>query len=205
MKKRAIIIILVFVLLVQIVNAQTKATAKGYVSITIINNPPQITSISFSPEIAYQDSIIECNPTIIDEVPDEVKVEYKWYKNSIMLDANTKTISGFEEDDYITCEATPIDVANQKGNTLTKTIQIQKTPLTTKAAMFMMNSLGVKAKTQDTIALQQQGLTAITGYVVSEMNTSVALMPILLFLVLLLVLININLTMRYIIKKKSHF
>ena len=205
MKKRIILLLTLLLIGLSSVEAENEVvTAKGYVSINIINQPPRITAISFSPQTAYQDSTLECNPTILDEDPHNIEVEYKWYKNSVLLDTSAQRLSGFKEEDYITCEATPTDSANLKGNTLTKSIKIQKTPLTTKAAMFMMNTLGAKTNTAETIALQQQGMASITGYVVGEMNTTAAMLPILLFFVLLLVLININLTMRYLIKKKSY-
>ena len=204
MKKRLVLIVVLFLVSLSNVKAEKEVvTAKGYVTINIINQPPKLISISFSPEVAYQDSVLECNPTIMDEAVDKVKVDYKWYKNGALLDANTQWLSGFEEEDYVTCEATPIDFAGLRGNTLTSSIQIQKTPMTTKAAMLMMSSLGAKANTAETIALQQQGFASITGYVVGEMNTSAAMLPILLFFVVLLVLININLTIRYLIKRSS--
>ncbi|OGM02951.1 hypothetical protein A3K72_01775 [Candidatus Woesearchaeota archaeon RBG_13_36_6] len=205
MKKSMVLLVILFLISLSSVQAENEVvTAKGYVTINIINQPPRLISLFLAPEVAYEDSVLECNPEIIDEALDKVKVDYKWYRNGALLDTKKQTLSGFEEEDYITCEATPIDAANLKGNTLTKTIQIKKTPLTTKAAMLVMNSLGAKANTAETIALQQQGMTAITGYVVGEMSTSTAMLPIFLFFVILLVLVNINLIMRYLIKRRSY-
>lgn len=201
MKK--IIMILVFVMLTANVNALIETvTDTATVSLRIINQPPRLIALTFSPKVAYQDSILQCNPEVKDEVPDKIELQYKWYINGNKI-ANTPTLDGFEEDDQITCEALALDHNGLKSNTLTRTIQIQKTPTTTKAAMFVMNALGVQTTTQKTLELQSQGMASITGFVVGEMNIGGTMLPIILFLLILVVLININLTMRYLIKKRS--
>lgn len=192
--------ILIFLILVTAVHAEVQDTA--IVTINIINQPPRITALSFSPIPAYEDSVLECKPDIVDEAPDNVEVEYKWYNNGVYF-ADAKKVDGFEEDDQLTCVAKPVDSLGLEGETVVRTIRIQKTPFATKAVMFVMGTLGVESNAQNTLALQQQGLGSITGYVVSEMTIASSLMPLLLFLILLIVLVNINLAMRYLIRKRT--
>lgn len=178
--------------------------AKAEVSLGIINQPPAIAMININPEQAYSDSKLRCEVQVIDESADEVLVEYRWYKNSIMLEEKTNELSGFEEQDQITCQATPIDKFGLRGNSKTKTIQIKETTFATKATMFMLNTIGLETTTSEIVILQQQGMASVTGYVIGEVSASTSYIPLLLFLVIVLLLVNLNIFMRYKIKQRMN-
>jgi hypothetical protein len=184
------------------------AIARGFVYVNIINNPPEITDIGFSPEVAYSDSVVECVPAVIDEVPKEVRFEYRWHINGNIVDSRENKISGFREGESVSCEALPIDVAGQRGEALSKVITIKETPLNTKVELAVFNAMGVKINAEKMLGLESQGLGAMTGYVVEEMSSSgqdASYMGILVALVLLFVLVDINLVIRYIIKRRHQY
>lgn len=181
------------------------AVAQGFVYINIINNPPEIVAIGFSPEVAYSDSVVECIPAVVDEVPKEVRFEYRWYSNGNIMDTKENKISGFNEGEGVSCEALPIDVAGQRGAAFSKVIKIEKTPLNTKVELAVLNAVGVETSTERMLGLERQGLGAMTGYVVEEIGASgqdASYIGVLVALVLLFILVDVNLAIRYIIKRR---
>lgn len=182
------------------------AVAYAHVYVYIINNPPKILDLSFAPAIAYSDSIVSCIPTVQDEAPEYVTYNFRWYRNGELIPAQTKsTLSGFGENDQITCEAVPIDSANQSGAAFSKSLTIQKTPLMAKAELLAFSAMGAKADTEKVLELNQQGLTAVTGYVISESGSGSQLpvFGLLFALLLLLLLVDINIFMRFRIKRRN--
>ena len=183
------------------------ATAQAIVMVNIINNPPMITSISFSPIVAYSDSILTCLPTVQDEAPQYVTYIFRWYSNGELLPAdNQASLSGFGEDSQITCEAIPIDVISQRGPAFSGTIKIQKTPLIAKAELATLSTIGIKTSTAKLLELNQQGIGSLTGYVVSEIGSTPNQSPyagLLVALIILILLIDLNVFIRYVIKRRA--
>ena len=205
--KKVFLLLLIFGMICSVrAIAEGQAVAQGFVYITIINNPPKITDISFSPETAYSDSVVKCIPQVIDEVPAEVEFNYRWYRNGNLLEIQTNEIQGSSENDLITCEAVPIDCASQKGAAFSKTIRIEKTPTIARAELFALNTAGIRTSTQKILELNQQGLGSITGYVVAEIGSTgqeVSYLGLLVALIVLIILVNINLVIRYVIKRRD--
>jgi hypothetical protein len=183
------------------------ATAQAIVIVNIINNPPQITSISFSPSKAYSDSILTCLPEVQDEAPQYVTYIFSWYKNSeLLLAENSASLSGFAEDNQITCEAIPLDVIDQRGPAFSATIKIQKTPFVAKAELVTLSLLGIKTTTAELLELNKQGIGSLTGYVASEIGsapTQASYVGLLAAIILLILLIDLNIFIRYIIRRRA--
>ena len=78
--------------------------------ITIGNSPPEITSVSITPNPpALQDTLV-CNVSSSDVDNDVVNVSYQWFINGNLQSSTTNSLEGpFQQNDTISCEATPDD------------------------------------------------------------------------------------------------
>lgn len=204
--KRLIVLIILLVFLILGINSvsaeKKQVKAYAYVTLTILNRPPAITSLIVTPQEAYEDSILDCKAVISDEVPEKVILHYKWYKNGVLLDEKSNNLAGFKADDKITCSAIPEDDEHAFGEEKIAEITIKSTPTTTRVIQTFVNTLGARANTEKTVELQNQGLTAITGYVVKE-SPYVNMSGLLIVLIIVLALVNIRFYLKYSIKRKE--
>ena len=78
--------------------------------ITIGNTPPEITSVSITPNPpALQDTLV-CNVSSSDIDNDFVNISYQWFINGNLQSSSTNSLEGpFQQNDTISCEATPDD------------------------------------------------------------------------------------------------
>lgn len=113
---------------------------KGTVTLTIVNRPPVIKDIQFSPEIAFGDTTLECIPILNDENPSEVKLIYRWYVNNELVETNGNYLIGFKGNDLVRCEATPIDNENVFGETKSASILINKKPVLSAITSFVIKN-----------------------------------------------------------------
>ena len=102
----------------------------GIITLTIKNRPPVITNVHLSPDTAFEDTILECTPIINDERIDEVKLIYKWYINNVFVETSDNSLTGFDKNDLVRCEVTPIDNEGVFGETKSVSIIINKKPAT---------------------------------------------------------------------------
>lgn len=114
----------------------------GVVSLNIVNRPPVITDIHFDPQIVFEDSKLECIASINDEKPDEIRFIYRWYLNGKLVEMSDGHFTGFNENDVVKCEVTPIDNENAVGET--------------KSASTIVNKIST--------------LSAFTGFIVKNYN-----------------------------------
>lgn len=121
------------------------ASDTGIITLTIVNRPPVITNLHLSPDTAFEDTILECIPIINDERTDEVKLIYKWYINNVFVETSGSSLAGFDKNDLVRCEVTPIDNEGVFGGTKSVSITINKKP----------------------------ALSAVTGFVVKNYNISI--------------------------------
>ncbi|MBU1604866.1 MAG: hypothetical protein KJ583_06145 [Nanoarchaeota archaeon] len=193
--KKTLTIILIFLILAVSAYAQESADSintKGIVTVTITNAPPSITKLSFSSEKVYADSKLKCNLEVWDDQPGTL-VSYNWYKNGLLLDEKSDTLSGFEDNDEIKCAAIAKDVFGEIGEEKVVSVIVEETTHVTKSAQFIVNSFGAEKNLAEISAVKDQGLMALTGYVVSEsVKTPSAVMFFAVFIgVLLLVMLNL--------------
>lgn len=111
----------------------------GTVTLIIQNRPPVIKSIQFNPEITFEDTKLECIPSINDENPEEVKFIYRWYINNALVEASGNSLEGFEANNVIRCEITPIDSDNAVGETKSASTIVNK-----KSALSVVTGFLVK-------------------------------------------------------------
>ncbi|MBM3200549.1 hypothetical protein FJZ53_06425 [Candidatus Woesearchaeota archaeon] len=114
---------LILILSVSIALASDTETGKVYV--TVINDPPEIVNLQTSEP--YEGEPLRCEPTIKDET-ESAKADYKWYKNSVLIQGEESSVLNpelFDRGDVITCEVTPNDLV-QDGET--KSVSVTITP-----------------------------------------------------------------------------
>lgn len=167
MKK--LFLILIFLLSLNTVIA---GTGYGFVKLEIINQPPQIKSITFLPSEAYEDSVLECKADVWDETPEKVILNYKWYNNNILLEMKSNKLqNSFIADDIIRCEIIPNDGVSD-GEMKFAEIKIKPAPLTSRMLKGTLNLIGSDVNLEKTTALQSQGMLSVTGFAVNQLNTN---------------------------------
>ena len=168
-KKTLLSIILILLSSFAIASPVEVVSDVGIVNLTIINRPPVITDIFFSPDSAFEDSKLECIAIINDENLDEIQLVYKWYINNELIETKENYLTGFNENDLVKCEVTPIDNKNVSGETKNILININK----------------------------RSALSAITGFIVKNYKEDFSLpltffFSVLLFGIFLIIAINLN-------------
>ena len=189
-------LLIIFILSATLVSAESAVSGK--VTIKIINRPPDISKIWITPDPAYPDSRIQCNTEASDELPDKVSYTYSWYRNDVLLPQKTPSIENMEADDEIRCEAVPLDIEGKAGEMKSASVKIQDMPLQVKLIKPALNTLGIKASTQD--ILKTASFSSITGNVVGAGSHGSS--SILLMLIFIMVIVNINLIARIHAKNK---
>lgn len=121
-------IIYILFLLVVLASVTADNIAIAHVGVTVINNPPEIISITTSEPL--EGSPLMCNVVIKDEITD-TKANYRWYNNNVLIEGQDRNVlegNFFKEGDIITCEATPNDLV-QDGSTEHVSVTIKPKPL----------------------------------------------------------------------------
>lgn len=93
---------------------------------TVGNRLPVVNSINMLPDPAYMNSTLDCVTDTTDADDDIVVVEYRWWRNSTLIQnqtAQTLSSGNFNINDTITCEATPYD-GYQRGSPVNSTRKI---------------------------------------------------------------------------------
>jgi hypothetical protein len=184
------ILALLLILLLSISFASATTSQYATIKVVIINRPPEISTISISPNEAYYDSTLTCNATIDDELPDKVTLNYNWYKNNKLLQEKSKTLTGVNENDVIKCEATPTDVEGAIGKTKSAETTILKSPVRVKLVKPILSAVGIQVSVKD--LKEGTSISAVTGMVTGyRKNSSITL--IFLLGIFALILIGLNL------------
>ena len=162
-------------------------TATGYVFIEVINNPPEITSLSILEP--YKDTNLNCEAKFKDE-KDTITLNYKWYKNNELIEnQNTNILSQefFNKDDIIKCSVLPYDNV-QYGEEKNITVQILPISLRTKAQKVFLNLL-----TEEEITSKDIKSNSITGLAITNIksNPTSLLNNIIYFLLIILFLLTL--------------
>ncbi len=122
------LIIYVLFFLVALVSVTASDTATAVVSLTVVNNHPEVVSIQTSDPL--EGSPLSCDAVIKDEIED-VKTKYQWYNNNVLIegqDINVLDATLFKQGDVITCEAIPNDLV-QDGEPKSVSVTIKPKPL----------------------------------------------------------------------------
>lgn len=205
--KKILLLVALFLICSSIVSADIQV--KGYIYLTIKNDPPEVVSIFFTNEEVYEDSTIGCDATVIDEAPNNVKLKYTWYVNDNELSFYDKALpsSFFKAQDVVTCKIVPNDYA-QDGIPKSVSVTVQPIPVGTKFAQGVLNLAGVSTNAEQISSIRkEQGMMGVTGFVVKELgNQSKGLaIPGLIFFLTIVLLITVNLVVRSTVRKQKAF
>jgi len=185
--------------------ADTKAY--GYVTITVQNDPPLVAEIFFTNAQVFEDSIISCDATVVDESPDYVVKKYTWFVNDALVDFHEKALPStyFKETDMVTCQIIPHDVI-QDGNGSTISVIVQAIPVSSKIAKGVLSLAGVSTNAEELSAIREEkGMAGVTGFVVKEIGTQGLAIPGLIFILMVAVLIIINIFIRSSLRKQKAY
>jgi len=112
----------------------------GIVFLSIVNRPPVITDIYFNPETAFEGSRLECVTIVNDEDTEEIKLIYKWYLNNKLIETSNNHLTGFNENDLVKCEVTPVDSKGAIGETKSSITTISKKSTLSAITGFIVKS-----------------------------------------------------------------
>ncbi len=119
------------------------ASDTGIITLTIVNRPPVIINLHLSPDTAFEDTLVECIPGINDEREDEVKLIYKWYVNDVFVGTSGNSLAGFDKNDLVRCEVTPMDNEGVFGETKSMSITISKKPALSAVTSFVIKNYNI--------------------------------------------------------------
>ena len=105
-------------------------------SITISNSPPEIGSMSISPNNPSTQDTISCSATGTDADGDPTTISYSWLINSSPVSGTSSSLSGpFVNGDVITCRATPNDGSTDGSYSQLDIIITNTPPVVTSVAL----------------------------------------------------------------------
>ena len=184
---RKYILLLILLLSLQLVTAAT--VQYGEIKLFVQNRPPIIKTIEILPEEPHYDSILECFTEIDDEDPETVSFEYVWYKNDVLLNEQSSTLSDVTDDDVIKCSVTLTDDLGLEGDTKTAETIILASPIRVRIIKPVLNMAGIEISAKD--IKESTSMNAITGMVTGQRETSgITLIFVLGIFMFILVLIN---------------
>ena len=198
---RKYILLLILLLSLQLVTAAS--VQYGEIKLYVQNRPPIIKTIEILPEEPHYDSILECFTEIDDEDPETVSFEYVWYKNDVLLEEKSSTLSGVNDNDLVKCSVTLTDDLGEVGKTKTAETIILTSPVRVRIIKPVLNMVGIEISAKE--VKESTSMNAITGMVTGQRETSgVTLIFVLGIFIFILILINaVGLTIRINRKIKS--
>jgi hypothetical protein len=198
-----------FLLLLNAFFAHADVSVTGHIYITIQNDPPAITMISFSGSEFYEDSTIGCTAAISDETPEIVVQKYRWLVNDEIVFTGQDTLlpEYFTANDIVTCSITPHD-AIQDGKEQNISIMIKPIPLGTRISKSVLQLAGVSSSASELESIRKEkGLTGVTGFVVSGVSSQThgLVIPLFILALAVLTLIAVNLFLRSNLRKNKSY
>lgn len=206
-KKELFLIGIILVLISCHMVAGEISVSKAYVKVTVINDPPEIVKMILGPEQHYEDMDLMCSAVTEDKQEDKAVLEFRWYRNGELLDVNAGSLSAeyFKKGDKVVCEITPRD-EQETGKAENISAVIRAIPLNTRITKTMLAGLGIKADSAEIESLRaENGMAGITGFAVGEIqkNPSGLRGSFLALLLVVLAVVNVNLVMRYILRREK--
>jgi hypothetical protein len=201
-------ILSIFFLVIVSFSAYADTQVHGIVSLTVKNDPPVVDKIFFINNEVFEDSVIDCDATIIDEAPQIATKKYTWFVNGALVDFQDNALPSvyFKAQDSVTCQIIPHDVI-QDGKGSTISVMVQAIPVSSKIAKGVLSLAGVETNAEELSALrEEQGMAGVTGFVVKEIGgqTHGLAIPFLVLVLLVALLITINIVIRSSLRKRSN-
>jgi hypothetical protein len=181
---RKVASILIFLLMISQISASV--VVYGTIKINVMNRPPRIVSLKIIPETAYYDSTISCIPSIDDETPETVSMDYTWKINSVKQENRKNSLSEFDENDTVECTALATDETGLISEPVTSKIIIYPAPANIVFVKSLVSLAGFKSETSEIVA----GANLITGMVAGNKSGGLDLLP-LIVLTAVMLLMNI--------------
>jgi len=176
----------------------------GRITLTIINRPPEIIGLYFSPGIAYTDSQLRCIAEVGDEDKEHARAEYAWLVNGKEIDEQTNSLVNLKENDVVECIATPMDSQGLGGEPRSISLVVSKVHPPVAMTKALVNMLGGKITLEESAQLEKKGIPAITGYVTAQAYGNTNFIWLLITIVIILILINLNLFLRMKMRKREN-
>ena len=158
----------IFMFLILVSSYASANQVVGQVILRVENRIPTVLDITFSPQAPFPDDILSCIPEIDDETPQTLQIAYAWDVNGMSASSIGNALENLHAGDLISCTVTPTDAEGASGHPFTKTITIQTPTAAVRITKTLANALGRDINLAQSTKLEQQGLGAITGYVVYE-------------------------------------
>ncbi len=176
----------------------------GYAHVQIQNEAPVLHDVQLSPTTVYTDTALECLANVEDEQLSSVVLHYTWKINGQVNPEKGYKLTGFNENDEITCTVYAEDNIHQLSNTKSLPISVSPAPWHVHALSTALSGVGINMDVAHAVRLENQGVPAVTGYVIDESgkNGTSALFLVIIGL-LFLALLNVNLFLHYHLKKNT--
>jgi len=98
---------------------------------TIVNTPPQVTSVSLSPSAVYTNDTLTATVTTSDDDADTVTVSYAWFVDGTLVAETGSSLSGatyFDKGQDVYVEATPNDGTEDGATVSSGTVNVLNSP-----------------------------------------------------------------------------
>jgi hypothetical protein len=98
---------------------------------TIVNTPPQVTSVALTPSEAYTNDTLTATVTTSDDDADAVTVSYAWYVDGTLVAETGSSLSGathFDKGQDVYVEATPNDGTDDGAAVASGTVTVLNSP-----------------------------------------------------------------------------
>ena len=177
---------------------------EGYANVQIQNEAPVLHDVQLSPTTVYKDTALECLANVEDEQLPTVALHYTWKVNGEVNPEKGYRLTGFSENDEITCTVYAEDNAHQLSDTKSLPISVSSAPWSIHALSTVLSGVGIDTDMAHARRLHEQGAAAITGYVIDESGKNgTSVMFLVIFGLLFLAVLNANLFLRYHLKKHT--
>jgi hypothetical protein len=197
------ILLVVLVLLLPLSYALTPANpVNGYANLQVNNEAPILHEVQLSPTTVYKDTALECLANVEDEQLSSVMLHYTWKINGQVNPEQGYKLTGFHEKDEISCTVYAEDNVHQLSGTKSLPISVSSAPWHVHALSTALSGVGIQTDMAHAVRLENQGLPAVTGYVIDESGKNgTNVLFLVVFGLLFLAILNANLFLRYHLKK----
>ncbi len=100
------------------------------VTATVLNSPPEITSLTLSPSVLYTDDVLSTSLSTTDADGDEVTLSYAWTVDGMTISATDSSLEGavwFDKHQRVAVEVTPND-GDDDGGGQSSSLTVLNTP-----------------------------------------------------------------------------
>jgi hypothetical protein len=98
-------------------------------TVVILNSPPNISSVTLEPTLAFEESILACTPKIVSDLDgDAISLSFLWFVNGLQQVPTSDQLTGdnFDAEDQVQCQVIAYDGIDVSGPVLSNIVTISE-------------------------------------------------------------------------------